>query len=181
GYDAIYGKEKNGMLKQWICFLDHERQNVRVNGMKFDDFLKVRYGNKNICDENSFEVWMKIKLGHTNISDSMRCVMFKEWVKEDFNFGVNIGRTKDDPYSRNFDEYKDEFDKEIEQLVNQYELKAGRKRYALEEVWKKCKKFHDSTKQWYDEGFEEEELWQNGIEEIDYTPSNEMDKEGGDT
>ncbi|GJV39262.1 hypothetical protein Tco_1417702 [Tanacetum coccineum] len=50
------------------------------------------------------------------------------------------------------------------------ELKAGRKIYALEEVWEKCEKFHDSTKQWYDKGFEEEELWQNGIEEIDYTP-----------
>ncbi|GJZ61456.1 hypothetical protein Tco_0617593, partial [Tanacetum coccineum] len=62
------------------------------------------------------------------------------------------------------------FDKEIEQLVNEYELKAGRKRYALEEVWGKCEKFHDSTKQWYDEGFEEEELWENRIEEIDYTP-----------
>ncbi|GJR98519.1 hypothetical protein Tco_0270693 [Tanacetum coccineum] len=179
-------------------------QNVGGNGMKFDDFLKVRttkytdpydlhhkndsppndtlrintyfpdvsqtQPKKSHIRENSFEEWMKIKLGHTNISDSMRCVMFKEWVKEDFNFGVNIGRTKDDPYSRNFDVYKDEFDKEIEQLVNEYELKAGRKRYALEEVWEKCEKFHDSTKQWYDEGFEEEELWQNGIEEIDYTP-----------
>ncbi|GKE96523.1 phospholipase-like protein [Tanacetum coccineum] len=47
-YDAIYGKKENGMLKQWICFQDHERQNVRGNGMKFDDFLKVRYANKNI-------------------------------------------------------------------------------------------------------------------------------------
>ncbi|GJR22926.1 phospholipase-like protein [Tanacetum coccineum] len=203
GYDAIYGKEENGMLKQWICFRDHERQNVGGNGMKFDDFLKIRYRNKNIDDvtrerryyewvaqnydfkvksqrttkytdpydlyqksdsppndtlrintyfpdvsktqpkksrirENSFEEWMKIKLGHTNISDSMRSVM-------------------------NFDVYKDEFEKEIEQLLNEYELKAGRKRYALEEVWEKCEKFHDSTKQWYDEGFEEEELWQNGI------------------
>nr|GEX16167.1 putative reverse transcriptase domain-containing protein [Tanacetum cinerariifolium] len=73
-------------FKQWICFRDHERQNVRGNGIKFDDFLKVR------------------------------------------------------------------------------------KRYALEEVWEKCKNFHDSTKQWYDEGFEEEELWQNEIEKIDYTP-----------
>nr|GEU89336.1 RNA-directed DNA polymerase, eukaryota, reverse transcriptase zinc-binding domain protein [Tanacetum cinerariifolium] len=77
--------------------------------------------------------------------------------------------TKDDPYSRNFDVYKDKFDKEIEHLVNEYKLKAGRKRYALEEVWEKCENFHDSTKQWYDEGFEEEELWQNGIEDIDYT------------
>ncbi|GJX17545.1 hypothetical protein Tco_0218377 [Tanacetum coccineum] len=70
----------------------------------------------------------------------MRSVMFKEWIKEDFNFGVNIRRTKEDPY-------KDEFDKEIEQLVNEYKLKVGRKRYALEEVWEKCEKFHDSTKQ----------------------------------
>ncbi|GJZ77245.1 phospholipase-like protein [Tanacetum coccineum] len=120
--------------------------------------------------ENSFEEWMKIKLGHTDISYFIRCMVFKEWVNEDFNFGVNIGRIKDDPYFRNFDVYKDEFDKEIEQLVNKYELKAGRKRYALEKVWEKCEKFHDSTKQWYDEGFEEEELWQNGIEEIHYTP-----------
>ncbi|GKD84492.1 hypothetical protein Tco_1355646 [Tanacetum coccineum] len=206
GYDAIYGKEENGMLKQWICFRDHERQNVRGNGIKFDDFLKVRYGNKNIDDvtrerryyewiaqnydfkvksqktttytdpfdfhhkidsppndtlhlntyfpdvsktqpkesrirKNSFEEWIKIKLGHINISDSIRSMMFKEWEDEDVNFGVNIGRIKDDPYSRNFDVYKDEFDKEIEQLVNEYELKAGRKRYALEEVWENVKNF----------------------------------------
>ncbi|GKB38060.1 hypothetical protein Tco_0883002, partial [Tanacetum coccineum] len=159
----------------------HERQNVRGNGMKFDDFRKVRtikytdpydlhhksdsplndtlrintyfpdvsktQPKKSRIRENSFEELMKIKLGHTNISYSMRSVMFKEWVNKDFNFGVNIGRTKDDPYSRNFDVYKYEFDKEIEQLVNEYELKAGRKRYALEEVWEKCEKFHDSTKQ----------------------------------
>ncbi|GJY64721.1 hypothetical protein Tco_0466181 [Tanacetum coccineum] len=34
-------------------------------------------------------------------------------------------------------------------------LKAGRKRYALDEVWEKCEKFHDTTKLWYDKGFEE--------------------------
>nr|GEZ24370.1 hypothetical protein [Tanacetum cinerariifolium] len=72
---------------------------------------------------------------------------------------------------RNFEVYKEKFDDEIKQLENEYELKAGRKRYALEEVWEKCKKFHDSTKQWYAKGFKEEELWQNGIEEMDYTPS----------
>ncbi|GJX92983.1 phospholipase-like protein [Tanacetum coccineum] len=61
GYDDIYGKEENGMLKQWICFRDHERQNVRGNGMKFDDFLKVRYGNKNIDDvirERRYYEWV---------------------------------------------------------------------------------------------------------------------------
>ncbi|GJW77802.1 hypothetical protein Tco_0139484 [Tanacetum coccineum] len=39
----------------------HERQNVRGNGMKFDDFLKVRYGNKNIDDvirERRYYEWV---------------------------------------------------------------------------------------------------------------------------
>ncbi|GKA47042.1 hypothetical protein Tco_0739925 [Tanacetum coccineum] len=96
--------------------------------------------------------------------------MFNEWIKENFNFEVDFGRTQDDPYSRIFDVYKEEFDNEVEQLVNEYEVKAGRKIYALDEVWEKCKKFHDTTKLWYYKGFKEEELWQNGIEEIDYTP-----------
>ncbi|GJT73885.1 hypothetical protein Tco_1033171 [Tanacetum coccineum] len=38
------------MLKQWICFRDHERHKVEGNGMIYADFLKVRYGNKNIDD-----------------------------------------------------------------------------------------------------------------------------------
>nr|GEU75530.1 hypothetical protein [Tanacetum cinerariifolium] len=57
-----------------------------------------------------------------------------------------------------FDVYDEEFDSEIEHLVNEYELKAGRKKYSLDEVWEKCEKFHDTTKLWYDKGFEEEEL-----------------------
>nr|GEU52592.1 hypothetical protein [Tanacetum cinerariifolium] len=105
GYDAIYGKEENEMLKQWICFRDHKRQNVRGNGIKFDDFLKVSPPNDTLrintyfpdvsktqpkeshIRKNSFEEWMKIKLGHTNISDSIRSMMFKEWEDEDVNFG----------------------------------------------------------------------------------------------
>ncbi|GJT77061.1 hypothetical protein Tco_1043786 [Tanacetum coccineum] len=70
------GSHLSEIVSRWhVCKPVHITfKNVEGNGMKFDDFLKVRYGNKNIDD-----------------------------VKEDFNFGVNIGRTKDDPYSRNFD------------------------------------------------------------------------------
>ncbi|GJZ61625.1 reverse transcriptase domain-containing protein [Tanacetum coccineum] len=81
--------------------------------------------------------------------------------------GCSSDGTRDNPYSRNFEVYKEEFDDEIKQLENECKLKARRKIYALEEVWEKCEKFYDSTKLWYDKGFE---LWQNGIEEIDYTP-----------
>ncbi|GJV03019.1 phospholipase-like protein [Tanacetum coccineum] len=50
GYDAIYGKGENGMLEQWTCFRDHERQSADGNRMIFTDFLKIRYKNKNIVD-----------------------------------------------------------------------------------------------------------------------------------
>ncbi|GKB03420.1 hypothetical protein Tco_0831563 [Tanacetum coccineum] len=80
----------------------------------------------------------------------------KEWAKENFDFEDNLERTRDDPYSRNFGIYKEEFENKIKHLENKYKLKAVRKKYTLEEVWEKCEKFHDSTKLWYDKGFEEE-------------------------
>ncbi|GJU68386.1 hypothetical protein Tco_1254645 [Tanacetum coccineum] len=43
--------------------------------------------------------------------------------------------------------------------------------YALDDVWEKCKKFHGGTLYpWHDEGFEEEEQWESGIEKIKYEP-----------
>ncbi|GJX21261.1 phospholipase-like protein [Tanacetum coccineum] len=93
--------------------------------------------------DNSFEEWVKIKLGHTNINEAIKCEIFKEWVKENFNFEVDFGKTRDDPYSRRFDVYKEKFDSEIEQLANEYDLRVG---------------------------FEEEEQWESGIEKPCYTP-----------
>ncbi|GJU18918.1 hypothetical protein Tco_1146884 [Tanacetum coccineum] len=114
----------------------------------------------------------EVRYENKNIDDVTREQRYYEWVVQNYDFTVKSRRdteTRDDPYSRRFDVYKEEFDNEIEQLKNEYELKAKRKRYALDEVWEKCEKFHDTTKLWYDKGFEEKELWQNGIEEIDYT------------
>ncbi|GJX08064.1 hypothetical protein Tco_0195996 [Tanacetum coccineum] len=123
------------------------------NRMKFADFLKVRHRNKNIDDithERQYYEWVAQNYDFNIKTTKMG--------KENFDFEGNFERTRDNPYSRNFKVYKEEFDDEIKQLENEYELKAGRKRYALEEVWEKCEKFHDSTKLWYDKGFEEEEL-----------------------
>ncbi|GKF76770.1 hypothetical protein Tco_0229240, partial [Tanacetum coccineum] len=64
--------------------------------------------------------------------------MFKEWVKENFNFEVDFGKTRDDPYSRRFDVYKEKFDSEIEQLANEYDLRVGMKKYSLDDIWEKC-------------------------------------------
>ncbi|GKC33934.1 hypothetical protein Tco_1046318 [Tanacetum coccineum] len=117
-----------------------------------------------------FEDWVKPQLGHSCISNIRKCELLRIWVKDSFNIEINIKSSKDDPYSRSFGSYMTYFDQEIKQLGIEYELKAGRKRYALEEVWKTCEEFHDPDHKWYNEGFEEEELWQNEIEKEDYKP-----------
>ncbi|GJX26190.1 hypothetical protein Tco_0232486 [Tanacetum coccineum] len=78
-------------------------------------------------------------------------------VKENFNFEVDFGKTRDDLYSRRFDVYKEKFDSEIEQLANEYDLRVGMNKYAMDDIWEKCERFQDTAYQWQGEGFKEEE------------------------
>nr|GEW44434.1 hypothetical protein [Tanacetum cinerariifolium] len=210
GYDDVYRKGEHGMLEEWMCFRDHERQSVEGNRMIFADFLKVRYRNKNISDttrerryyewatqnsefnddgisheatmydnpckyhheyprsyfphkdkgmpkqweplgytnnkkpmdyasasqnltpneitnkfhqedpiwntktyfpnfsqpqpskprpmDYSYKEWLRIKLGHTNVSNSVRNPVLNEWVLDNFDIKINYGKTHDDPY-----------------------------------------------------------------------------------
>ncbi|GKC40200.1 hypothetical protein Tco_1052584 [Tanacetum coccineum] len=108
----------------------------------------------------SFEEWLKLKLGNTNMSNSVRNVVLNEWVLDSFDIEADYGKTRDDPYSRRFDEYKKAFDNEIGHLGNEYDLRIGKKVYILDDVWEKCEKIHGGTLYpWHDEGFEEEEQW----------------------
>ncbi|GJV69017.1 hypothetical protein Tco_1484526 [Tanacetum coccineum] len=120
GYDAIYGKGKNGMLEQWMCFQDHETQSIRGNRMKFVEFLKVRCGSK-------------------SIDDMTRERRYYEWIAQNTEF-------EDD------------------------DIPKETIKYALDDVWEKCEKFHDTAYQWHNEGFEEEEQWESDIEKTKYEP-----------
>ncbi|GKD39924.1 phospholipase-like protein, partial [Tanacetum coccineum] len=40
GYNEVFGENKQGTLRQWICFHDHERQTVKGSQMGFADFLQ---------------------------------------------------------------------------------------------------------------------------------------------
>ncbi|GKA95985.1 transcription factor MYB44-like protein [Tanacetum coccineum] len=70
---------------------------------------------------------------------------------------------KDDPYSRRFNEYREEFANEIEQLANKYDLRGGKKIYALDDVWEKCEKFHDTAYPWHNEGFSQQGIRIRGL------------------
>nr|GEZ45878.1 hypothetical protein [Tanacetum cinerariifolium] len=61
----------------------------------------------------------------TSLSKLIRNEVFNEWLKDSFDIEIDFGKTLDDPYSRRFDEYKEEFDSKIKQLANEYDLRVG--------------------------------------------------------
>ncbi|GJW81558.1 hypothetical protein Tco_0145533 [Tanacetum coccineum] len=137
--------------------VDHERQSVGGNCMIFVDFLKVRYGNKNIDDTTRERRYYEWVVQNSEFSDngisheatmydnpcSVRNEVLNQWVLDSFDVKADYGKTHNDPYSRRFNEYRKE----------------------------KCKKFYEGTSYpWHDEGFKEQERWESGIEKIDYEP-----------
>ncbi|GKA76897.1 hypothetical protein Tco_0783358 [Tanacetum coccineum] len=144
GYNEVFGVNKQGSLRLWICFRDHERRTVKGSYMGFADFLQVRYGQQKIdatTREQSYDVE-------------------EEYARE-------IGN----PYSRRFDEYKRVFNNEIEHLSNEYILRIGKKGYVLDDVWEKRQQNYKKTNEaWHDEGYEEDEMWQSRDEKTDYYP-----------
>nr|GEU94581.1 hypothetical protein [Tanacetum cinerariifolium] len=50
GGDSICGMDEHDVLKQWYCYCDNERRDVKGEEMLFSDFLQIRYGNSKIDD-----------------------------------------------------------------------------------------------------------------------------------
>ncbi|GJT33569.1 rhomboid-like protein 12, mitochondrial [Tanacetum coccineum] len=114
----------------------------------FPDFSQPR-PSKPWPRDYSYEEWLRIKLGHTNVSKFVRNAVLNEWVLDSFDIDADYGRTCDDPYSK----------------------RIRKKGYAMDDVWEKCDKFHvDTLYPWHDEGFKEEEQWESGIEKTNYEP-----------
>ncbi|GJS08313.1 hypothetical protein Tco_0365109 [Tanacetum coccineum] len=120
------------------------------------------------CDSDE---WLKVKIGHTNIYDSDREIMFIEWILDSFDVEYEYAKEIRNPYSRRFDEYKRVFDNEVENLSNKYTLRIGKKGYVVDDVWEKCEEYHKKvTDSWHDVGYKEEELWRSVDEKTDYEP-----------
>ncbi|GJW08004.1 hypothetical protein Tco_1570427, partial [Tanacetum coccineum] len=151
---------------------DQIHQEDPISNIKtyFPDFPQPRLRKPRPRDY-LYEEMLRIKLGHTNISKFVQNEVLNEWVIDSFDIEFDYGKTCDNPYSRRFDEYREVFDNEIKQLENEYNLRIGKKGYALDDVQEKCEKYHGGTVYpWHDEGFEEEEKWESGIEKTDYEP-----------
>ncbi|GJU15298.1 hypothetical protein Tco_1143264 [Tanacetum coccineum] len=76
GYKEVFRKSEQGMLRQWHSELG-EKANV-------SESLKLQPFRPRPCDY-SFNEWLKVKIGHTNIYDSDREIVFNEWILDIFD------------------------------------------------------------------------------------------------
>ncbi|GJR30159.1 hypothetical protein Tco_1106391 [Tanacetum coccineum] len=129
--------DEHGVIKQWYCYCDNERRDIKGEDIIFSDYLIIR---------------------HTNIDKSWKNVMLNEGVLDSFEIGSNSSSIHNDPYSKTLQRYSSELKNEVTQLANEYERRIGKKGPILDDIWGKCKKVYGGTiESWYDEGFEEEE------------------------
>ncbi|GJR26313.1 hypothetical protein Tco_1102545 [Tanacetum coccineum] len=119
----------------------------------------------------SFDEWLKVKIGHTNVDKSVMNALLNKWLLDSFDIKADFEGIHNDPYSRSLDEYTSVFDKDIEQLENEYELKIGKKGYILDDIWEKCEQVHRGTSDpCHDEVHEEVERGKSGRKNKYYDP-----------
>ncbi|GJU50820.1 reverse transcriptase domain-containing protein [Tanacetum coccineum] len=175
----ICGVSKNGNLRFWYCNYDNERRNIKGKGLSFPDFLLAKYGKSQTnalvwdnryaewCDispsseassqesnnsrprDYTFREWTLIKVGHTDISELVKKALLKLWC---------------------FDDYKWEFNLEIDKLADEYKLGIGKKRHILDNIWEYCNQVHNKNYEWHNYEFVNEECEEIGIEDKDYHP-----------
>ncbi|GJV46249.1 hypothetical protein Tco_1430785 [Tanacetum coccineum] len=121
----------------------------------------IQYGNDNITNG----------IGHNNLHESDREFIFNEWILDSYDVEDEYAREIGDPYFRRFDEYNRTFNNDIEHLSNEYILRIGKKGYVLDDIWEKYQQNYKKTNEaWYDEAYEEDEMWRIGDEKTDYDP-----------
>ncbi|GKA24544.1 phospholipase-like protein [Tanacetum coccineum] len=152
----ICGVSKTGNLRFWYCNYDNERRNIKGKGLSFPDFLLAKYGKSQTsalvwdnryaewCDvspssevssqesnkprprDYTFREWTLIKVGHTDISEPVKKALLKLWLIDCFQDNSAI---VNNPTHRSFDDYKWEFNLEIDKLADEYELGIRKKGY----------------------------------------------------
>ncbi|GKA24327.1 DNA-binding pseudobarrel domain-containing protein [Tanacetum coccineum] len=79
----------------------------------------------------TFREWMIVKVGHTNVNESVKKALLKSWVINCFKEELDPDK---DRMERSFDDYKWVFDLEIDQLADEYKLGIGKKGHILEMI-----------------------------------------------
>ncbi|GJZ78226.1 hypothetical protein Tco_0642898, partial [Tanacetum coccineum] len=94
------------------------------------------HDNKPGPRDYSFKKCMIVKVGRTNVNESVKKALLKSWVIDYFEEALDADK---DSRGRSFDDYKSVFDLEIEQLADEYELGIRKKGHMLEMIWENYK------------------------------------------
>ncbi|GJY64831.1 hypothetical protein Tco_0466291 [Tanacetum coccineum] len=186
---------KIGNLKFWYCNYDNERRDINGKGLSFPDFLLTKYGKSQTDSEASsqksnkprprdytFREWTLIKVGHTDIIYGLVTLDRR---RREYNlkgvdgFLSSRGRLElypkgfleafvNNPTHRSFDNYKCEFNLEINKLADEYELGIRKKGHILDNIWEYCNQVHNKNYEWHNYEYENEECEEIGIEDKDY-------------
>ncbi|GJY35796.1 hypothetical protein Tco_0421174 [Tanacetum coccineum] len=107
------------------------------------------------------------EVGHTDISEPVKKALLKLWLIDCFQ---DNSAFLNNPTHRSFDDYKWEFNLEIDKLADEYELRIGKKGHILDNIWEYCNQVHNKNNEWHDYEFKNEECEEIGIEDKDYHP-----------
>ncbi|GJT82644.1 phospholipase-like protein [Tanacetum coccineum] len=193
----ICGVSKTGNLRFWYCNYDNERRNIKGKGLSFPDFLLAKYRKSQTsalvwdnryakwCDispssevssqesnklrprDYTFKEWTLINVGHTDISERVKKTLLKLWLIDCFQ---DNSAFVNNPTHRSFDDYKWEFNLEIDKLADEYELGIGKKGHILDNIWEYCNQVHNKNYEWHNYEYENEECEEIGIKDKDYHP-----------
>ncbi|GJS50929.1 mutator type transposase [Tanacetum coccineum] len=135
-------------------------------GQSYAEWYKENsHDNKPKPRDYNFKEWMIVKVGHTNVNESVKKALLKSSVIDCFKETLDPDK---DIRGRSFDDYKWVFDLEIEQLADEYELEIRKKGHMLEMIWENYKNIQGKAKEWwYDYWLEEDKKRENGDKKYD--------------
>ncbi|GJU76907.1 zinc knuckle CX2CX4HX4C containing protein [Tanacetum coccineum] len=109
---------------------------------------------------------------HKYTNPSERIFMVRPQSPAQSNNQIDYGESafENNPTHRSFDDYKWEFNLEIDKLAYEYELGIGKKGHILDNIWEYCNLVHNKNYEWHNYDFENEECEEIGIEDKDYHP-----------
>ncbi|GKC57176.1 hypothetical protein Tco_1084774 [Tanacetum coccineum] len=129
--------------------------------------VSFQESNKLRPRDYTFREWTLIKVGHTDISEPVKKSLLKLWLIDCFQDNSAFVNS---PTHRSFDDYKWEFNLEIDKLADKYEFGIGKRGHILNNIWEYCNQMHNKNYEWHNYEFENEECKEKGIENKDYHP-----------
>ncbi|GJU10282.1 RNA-directed DNA polymerase, eukaryota, reverse transcriptase zinc-binding domain protein [Tanacetum coccineum] len=106
-----------------------------------------------------------------NVPRAHFCNLIKQNIKEQTKIWPSYNSAfVNNPTHRSFDDYKWEYNLEIDKLADEYELRIGKKGHILDNIWEYCNQVHIKNDEWHNYEFENEECEEIGIKDKDYHP-----------